>query len=482
MTPKLHICTVATEERKTLTQLMTSCKKNGAALTILGMGTPFRGFCEKFVCMQEHIENLPDTDVVLFVDAYDTLILAPPDVILETFLEMRVPFVISVERNCWPDARLKEKYGPSPTSFRYINSGTYIGYVHHLKKIFHGLSPIDPKDNDQTLMTVDYLQHPETYTPDSFCQIFFPSCDVKSWEVAVDRKNRTLLNLETNTKALVLHGNGYSPWYQYVYDSLFSDTFSQYRSPLQSQEDKTVFLAVFAKNYGDIIEKYLTTIDELMYDKKLITIYINASMSTDNTQEILTRWVQKRQHAYAHIIVQGDTAEVVTSGWDKNRFNIPQTLRKKSMQLALEHKADFYFALDCHSFVTPFTLKELVNKNKPIIAPMLRNIPEVFDTLSTFSTGRSKEADLEVYEHKRVGTCAAKQVHATFLIQKEVLKALVDTMGEKDTISSCALKAGISQFVTNEKDFGVMLYFSKALADDAQARLDAFLSCAMMWS
>jgi len=439
------------------------------------MGDVFRGFCEKFVLMQQHLQTLDDADVVLFVDAYDVLILANPETILNTFVQMQVPCVISVERTCWPDESVKDRYSPSPTSFRYINSGTYIGYVHHLKEIFNGFSPINPKDNDQTLMTLDYLNHPEKYTPDSFCQIFFPSCDVKSWEVEVDRKNRTLKNLETGSIPLVLHGNGYSPWYQYVYDSFFSDIYSRDKTPLAAKEDKQVFLAILAKNYADSIEKYLVTIDELMYDKKLITIYINASMSTDKTKDILDNWVENRGAEYAEIIVDtmgGTLSELPVTGWsqrwNQERFVIPREIRIKSLQRALETHADYYFALDCHSFITAFTLKELINKNKPIVAPMLRNIPEVFDVLSTFSSEDSEA----LYEYKKIGCELVSNVRATFLIQKQALQKLCD-----ETLKS----ADIEHFVTNEKDFGVMLYFTKELSDDESYRLQTFLSCAMMW-
>ncbi len=74
--PNLHVCTVATEERKGLDQLKNSCKENNLDLTVLGFGKPFRGFCEKFVEMQTFISELPDDDIILFVDAYDSLILA----------------------------------------------------------------------------------------------------------------------------------------------------------------------------------------------------------------------------------------------------------------------------------------------------------------------------------------------------------------------------------------------------------------------
>ena len=46
-------------------------------------------------------------------------------------------------------------------------------------------------------------------------------------------------------------------------------------------------------------------------------------------------------------------------------------IRNKSLQQAKEQKCDFYFVVDCDKFITPCTLKELVNKDKPIIGGAL---------------------------------------------------------------------------------------------------------------
>ncbi len=152
-------------------------------------------------------------------------------------------------------------------------------------------------------MTLDYLAHPDAYTRDTYCKIFFPSCAVRDTEVQVDRKNRTIRNLETNSSPLIVHGNGYSPWYQYLYDSFFSDIYSLDKSALAAKNDKTVFLVIDAHAPGALLQKHLISIDELMYDKSLITIYIEPH----NT---LLSWAKKNESTYAKIITADDESSV----------------------------------------------------------------------------------------------------------------------------------------------------------------------------
>src|SRR5262245_58541297 len=126
---ELHICTVASHQTKGLDQLLHSCEYRAVSIDILGLNQPFLGLSHKLIYVQEYVKNLPKDDIVLYVDAYDVLILASKEDIVSTFLDMQAPFVISVERFCWPHPDLEPKFPRGPTSFRYINSGSFIGYA-----------------------------------------------------------------------------------------------------------------------------------------------------------------------------------------------------------------------------------------------------------------------------------------------------------------------------------------------------------------
>jgi hypothetical protein len=79
---------------------------------------------------------------------------------------------------------------------------------------------------------------------------------------------------------------------------------SLYMIPLCAQEYKdTVFLAILARNKAHMLPYYLSCIDKLEYDKRLITIYINTNNNSDETESILRDWSIKNQHIYKQIIL-----------------------------------------------------------------------------------------------------------------------------------------------------------------------------------
>lgn len=489
----LHLCTVATEETKGLRQLLDSCEQNGFLQDIhgpvvLGLGTPFLGFTDKLIQVQKYLEKLPDNDVVLFVDAYDVVVLKSPEVIYSTFLAMNAPFVISADRICWPYHHLASEYPPSPTSFRYINAGSYIGYVGYIKELFKELAPLIPEEDDQGLMTKHFLRHPEKYTLDYHGKLFLPTAGLSSEDLEIDKQNKTVRSVETGTTPCILHGNGFSPWYQYTYDSLYSEFYSQDKTAVSAKETKTVFIAILVSNTTIVLRKYLRSITDLMYNKKLITIYINTFNNGDATEEILEKWVEENRGKYKEIIFESEgTVGGRTLDWTAARFQVPSAIRNKSIKRAKEAGYDFYFAVDGYSFITPFTLKELISKDKPIVAPMLRNIPEVFDYPGNYFCdctldGQYKEHtdQYKIFSHEKIGLFRVAALFSTYLIKKEFLGNINYLNGE-GAIFSKNFQTKIDQYICNEKNFGVLIHFYKNLTDEQKARFENFLQVSMMW-
>jgi hypothetical protein len=224
--PNLHICTVASHYKKGFEQLLVSCQQRGVEVDVLGYGQPFRSPSENVLHVQRYLEMLPEDDVVMFVDGYDVMILERTETILEKFLQLQAPFVISVERYCWPYPERIHEYPAGPTSFRYINSGSYIGYVSAVKDILGEMlaeaAPLKATDDEQGLFTLHYLRHPEKYTFDSYCKLFMPLAGVIEQEISINGISKTVRCLETSTRPCVVHGNGGSrPLYQLAYDCLF---------------------------------------------------------------------------------------------------------------------------------------------------------------------------------------------------------------------------------------------------------------------
>jgi predicted O-methyltransferase YrrM len=222
-TPNFHICTVASHKTRGLEQLLDSCKRFNVPIKILGLGLPFRGLSDKLLYVKKFLKDLPDDDVIMFVDAYDVLFMKTKEEILKQFLSMKVPFVIAVEAYCFPLKSRVNDFPPSPTPFfKFINSGTYIGYVKSLKEIFNEMKDIKPSDDDQARFMLHYFDNREKYTFDYYCKLFMPLPRVSIHHLEIDQKNFTVKCNLTNTFPCIIHGNGVGrPLYQYIYDYLF---------------------------------------------------------------------------------------------------------------------------------------------------------------------------------------------------------------------------------------------------------------------
>ena len=135
-TIKLHTVTYATHGGKDdrFCRAVESAIRHNFELIILGWGEKWLGLSQKLTGAYNYIKSLPPKDVILFTDAFDVLYTDEPDNILQKFLSAKTEILFSAECGCWPhvmedrDACFN-KYPKSPTPYRYLNSGTWIGYA-----------------------------------------------------------------------------------------------------------------------------------------------------------------------------------------------------------------------------------------------------------------------------------------------------------------------------------------------------------------
>lgn len=219
-----HVCTISTYNHPNLGKLLLSCKRNEIELDVLAMHQPYFGNATKFIYMIDYLNKLPDDHIVMFVDAFDVLILSGKQQILNKFFKMNANLVMGAEKNCCPYPHLASKYPYSPTPFRYVNTGTYIGYVSCVKEWLNKLQPINPKECDQGKTTLFYLESEENQKKiklDYMCQLFLPLFMVDEHEVKIHRRRNKIYCETTKSSPCVLHANGCSfhIWNK-VYDAL----------------------------------------------------------------------------------------------------------------------------------------------------------------------------------------------------------------------------------------------------------------------
>lgn len=253
----------------------------------------------------------------------------------------------------------------------------------------------------------------------------------------------------------------------------------------EKSDDKTVLLAILARNKEHVLPKYLECIENLDYNKQLISIYINTNNNEDQTKELLEDWVKKNEGRYKRIIFEShhvnQSDQTLPHQWTPERFNILAKIRNKSLQKAKEENVDFYFVVDCDNFVTPCALKELIKKDKPIIAPLLKAIPIQGFRYSNFFaavTDAGYYIDHEDYDpirtRQKVGTFKVPVVHCSYLIKSEFLDRLnyIDetTHYEFIVFSRTARENNIDQYICNEKNFGLLLHFGENLTLEEESQ------------
>jgi hypothetical protein len=207
--PTLVAYTVATHDSPELKRLIQSFRRNGIPLLVLGYGCKWQGFGNKVLWLEEQLskQNLLESHIVLFVDAYDVINLGTASEIIEKFMKFNIDLVISGEKGCHPDPHLAEEFKNNSPPFRYPNSGGYIGYSRAVIEMLNS-AKISPHEDDQRFVTRYVIQNAERCAVDTNCEIFLPLFDMGLTDLKItDDKSRILLR-EKGTLPCILHGNG----------------------------------------------------------------------------------------------------------------------------------------------------------------------------------------------------------------------------------------------------------------------------------
>jgi len=160
---------------------------------------------QKINMMKEELLNHHDQDIIMFVDGFDCFINAEIETILERYFSFRAEMVFSAEKTCWPDTSISDLF-PETGGYKYLNSGTYIGTVGALKKVYE--KDIQDHADDQLYVQLEYLDDdtPHDIALDWESYIFFCLAGLEE-SINVNQYNQ-LINTDTNCTSCVLHGNG----------------------------------------------------------------------------------------------------------------------------------------------------------------------------------------------------------------------------------------------------------------------------------
>lgn len=144
--PKLNLYTYSTDMKK-MESFSKSVKIFGNHVNCI-LEDKWDGYHDKIFNLLKNIKDVPDNEIICFVDGYDLFVNSNTDEIINKFLNYKCDLLFGAELNCFPDnENLKRKMGNIPclTKYKYINSGGYIGYASAIRKLLTWKSPTEIK-------------------------------------------------------------------------------------------------------------------------------------------------------------------------------------------------------------------------------------------------------------------------------------------------------------------------------------------------
>lgn len=206
--------------------------RHGVPWEILGWGIKWQGLSQKLQASLDAVKSLSPDCIVLFSDAFDVLFTQDVQAIKRAFLATRQDLLFAGECGCWPQV-IKDKdrglkrgticnqlYPKSPTPYRYLNSGAWIGRAGAAQKLLAAVvdranSQFGLKTNDQEMVSDMYIEGKFDIALDHHARVFqcmhdtgappLPRC--QPWEHVVN-DNGVWRNQLTNTTPALYHFNG----------------------------------------------------------------------------------------------------------------------------------------------------------------------------------------------------------------------------------------------------------------------------------
>ena len=203
----IHVLTCSTDDSKAY-RLFDSAARHGIAVTNLGKGVEWHGTDmsgpgggQKLNLLRNYIKDIPDTDIVFFVDGYDVFFAEKLDTIMDRWFSFNRRALFGGEKYCWPDTSLADQFPTQQTEYKYLNSGTFIAEVETLRQILS--DPVADSSDDQLYVQQQYLKGELDIAID-YEQYIFQVYD----ESVTKNRWGQLVNQETNCTGCLFHGNG----------------------------------------------------------------------------------------------------------------------------------------------------------------------------------------------------------------------------------------------------------------------------------
>ena len=285
----VKLITVATDKKGYYKWLEASCKRYNVDLITLGMNQKWQGFTMKYILLINYLKTIDRNELIIFIDAYDVLLLRPLDDIEELFNNIvkitNKKIIVSMDGSNIYSLnsidnilyKLENLYFGKCKSLS-INAGTYMGRVKDILDILYEMTNdlnIDPSLDDQILMTNHCNNNKDKYYIDHNNNIFYvvthTLTDIMKY-IQLDSNNNVIVN---NTKPYFIHGNantildnlilklGYNITdieiknnYNFFYNKLVKSTIIVYPKQINYNNKKYIILIIIIIIFIILYNKY----------------------------------------------------------------------------------------------------------------------------------------------------------------------------------------------------------------------------------
>lgn len=148
-----------------------------------------------------------EDDIIIFVDGHDVGLCAKWWNVVNRWLDNFDPtkVLFAAEAICWPDNTMADMFPPSPTPYRFLNSGTFMGRAKIIKRLLDEID-IDNSEDDQAAYQGLFLSGLPIEL-DYECRIFQPIHGALE-HIEYDPVSGNIYNKVTKTAPQIIHGNG----------------------------------------------------------------------------------------------------------------------------------------------------------------------------------------------------------------------------------------------------------------------------------
>jgi hypothetical protein len=299
------VVTVATEKNEELERFVKSCNYYRIPHKILGLGDDWKsgraengvllgtGGAQKIIYLRDEISTWNDLEntIVMFTDSYDVVFNSPPSDILNKFRSFNKGIVFSAEKTCWPDTERADDYPDSPTEYKYLNSGGFIGYADKVLELINEEIPIE--EDDQRFYTNKFFGG-DIIIPERefYDEIIENTYTIRENGDIFESYIVEYLNDKFTKSAKVLDIGGLDSKWVRMLGSYFNhvDYVESFKSNIERYDLKKLYSNVHLNNFLD-------------YEFDYYDMVISNNIFEYTTQEEATNWFNKVRDKIGEIII-----------------------------------------------------------------------------------------------------------------------------------------------------------------------------------